>query len=199
MENLNYSAGLVSKLLWFKELKKTATLLKQFSNKEDIKKIAIDENIYQMNNVSRAVRIFNYSVKRLESIDAQFNDIFIQSDIDDAKIIALVTIMKVEKIVFDFVYEVYRKKIILGEQEIRDSDIDMFFEYKRTQYIEMENWSQETNSKMKQTILKMLLEAGLIKQEDGAKKIQKVLLGYELESYLINYLEVFYNAIMGGN
>ena len=104
-----------SKLLWFNELKRTAELRVEISDIEELKKVVIRDNIYQINNIERVTRIFNYCIKRLDDLDSELTELLINGDTTDSKIITLISTMQHEKILFDFVYEVYREKIMLGE------------------------------------------------------------------------------------
>lgn len=197
MGKINYSAGLVSKLLWFNELKRTAQLLQEIEDKEEAREVIIRDNVYQINNIERATRIYNYCLKRLKDIDDELIDILINGDTTDSKIIAVILTMKCEKLLFDFVYEVYREKIMLGDYEITDKDTRAFFDYKVTQSDEIARWSESSFAKLSQTMLKMLAEGGLIVQDVRKRTVERPLMSSRLENYLKNNMNVYYKAIMG--
>ena len=54
MAELVYSAGLTSKLFWLQESRKTAGYIQDGYSKADIRKIAWEENIYQVKAEYRA-------------------------------------------------------------------------------------------------------------------------------------------------
>lgn len=197
MKNANYSAGLVSKLLWFNELKRTAELRVEISDIEELKKVVIRDNIYQINNIERVTRIFNYCIKRLDDLDSELTALLINGDTTDSKIITLISTMQHEKILFDFVYEVYREKIMLGDYEITEKDMKVFMDYKVSQSKEVARWSESSIAKISQTILKMLSESGLIIQDVRRRTIEKPLMSLRLEKYLKENMLAYYKAIMG--
>ena len=51
---MEYSAGLTSKLFWLQESRKTASYILKGYSKADIRKIAWEENIYQVKAEYRA-------------------------------------------------------------------------------------------------------------------------------------------------
>lgn len=197
MKNANYSAGLVSKLLWFNELKRTAELRVEISDIEELKKVVIRDNIYQINNIERVTRIFNYCIKRLDDLDSELTALLINGDTTDSKIITLISTMQHEKILFDFVYEVYREKIMLGDYEITEKDMKVFMDYKVSQSKEVARWSESSIAKISQTILKMLSESGLVIQDVRRRTIEKPLMSLRLEKYLKENMLAYYKAIMG--
>ena len=197
MKNANYSAGLVSKLLWFNELKRTAELRVEISDIEELKKVVIRDNIYQINNIERVTRIFNYCIKRLDDLDSELTALLINGDTTDSKIITLISTMQHEKILFDFVYEVYREKIMLGDYEITEKDMKVFMDYKVSQSKEVARWSEFSIAKISQTILKMLSESGLVIQDVRRRTIEKPLMSLRLEKYLKENMLAYYKAIMG--
>lgn len=199
MSKFEYSAGIVSKLLWFNELKRTAQIQAEINDADEVREIIIRDNVYQINNIERATRIYNYCIKRLNLIDDDLKDILIYGDTSDAKIIALISTMKMEKILFDFVYEVYREKIMLGDYEITEKDMKVFLDYKATQSDEIAEWSESTNAKISQTMLKMLVEAGIVIQDVRKRTIERPLLSSRLEKYLQSNMNAYYKAIMGEN
>ena len=50
---MEYSAGNVSNLLWFVEMRETAKLLQNYDVKE-VQRMVLDDNIYQQNTEKRA-------------------------------------------------------------------------------------------------------------------------------------------------
>ena len=59
MAELVYSAGLTSKLFWLQESRKTAGYILDGYSKADIRKIAWEENIYQVKAEYRAYEVLN--------------------------------------------------------------------------------------------------------------------------------------------
>ena len=113
-----YSAGLMSQYFWFIEFKKLVCAVKEGESADEIKKLCIDENWFGAVNSYRAKRMYGYIINRVNLIDERLCDIFMSSDVATQKLINLICIMKLDRLFFEFVYEVYRDKIILGSGEI---------------------------------------------------------------------------------
>ena len=61
---MEYSAGLTSKLFWLQESRKTASYILEGLSKADIRKIAWEENIYQVKAEYRAYEVLNGTYRR---------------------------------------------------------------------------------------------------------------------------------------
>lgn len=68
-----------------------------------------------------------------ESLPDGAVELLVKVDNENAKLLTLISIMNTDKLFFEFVYEVYRGKIILGEKTIEDRDINGFFDEKAAQ------------------------------------------------------------------
>jgi hypothetical protein len=194
---MEYSAGMVSQLFSFVETKKTAQLLSQGLSKEEARKKIETENLYQLNNADRLRKTFNYIFKRLSSLPKGAIELLVQSDTENAKLLTLIGIMNTDKLFFEFVYEVYRGKVILGEKLIQDKDVNAFFDEKVIQSEEVASWSQASIKKLKSCYLKNLADAGLI-ESTKTRQIKHALVNYRIEELLTsNGMGAYINAIKG--
>ena len=80
---MEYSAGNVSNLLWFVEMRETAKLLQNQDVKE-VQRMVLEENIYQQKAENRARREFNCIKRRLDAIPDALVKLMIDSDINTA-------------------------------------------------------------------------------------------------------------------
>lgn len=168
---MEYSAGMVSCLFWFNETRKTAELLMAGKSRDEIKELALKENIYQARSEDRKRRIFGVAMKRLDSLPRDVIAAIAGWDADAAKLLVLISIMKTDLMFFEFMYEVFRQAVMLGEKELSSRAIDAFFDEKRAQSQEVAGWSQVAIEKLKQTYAKILAEAGLLSISKNKKKI----------------------------
>ena len=195
---MEYSAGMASCLFWLSETRKTADFLINGKNKNEIKELAIKENIYQVRAEDRARRIFGVAFKRLESLSDNLVEHIANGDIGTVKLLVLISIMKTDLLFFEFVYEVHRQAIILGENKITDRAINTFFDLKKAQSEVVRRWSESAIKKLKQCYTKMLFEAGVLNSSTGERKIIIPPVDYKLRKLLEdNNLKAYLNAIMG--
>ena len=122
-----YSAGLISQSFWFIEIKKVLNLIQNGKNESEIKKLCIDENLFGAAKEYRAKRMYGYIFNRVKHLDEKLIDLFFESDLATQKLINLVAIFRSDRLFFEFAYEVYREKIILGIPILEDSDANIFF------------------------------------------------------------------------
>lgn len=167
---MEYSAGNNSNLLWFVETKETVRVL-QNANFEEAKEKIISENLYQQKAENRRARQFNCIYKRISALPESLQREIVKSDLQTAKLIVLISVMLTDRLFFELVNEVYREKLRYAEEEIKESDINIFFQAKADQNEKIAQWSECGVKKLKQTYLKYMLEAGLLKSGDEDGKI----------------------------
>ena len=195
---MEYSAGNVSNLLWFVEMRETAKLLQNHDMKE-VQKMVLEENIYQQNTEKRAKSQFGCIKKRLEAIPDGLIKAMIDSDINTAKIIALIAAMATDILLFELMYEVYRIKLNMDEDALKDADLNMFFNRKIEQSDVVAGWSDSAIKKLKQTYCKYMQAAGLLGEPvKNERKINRPYVDIELRNILLaNNMEKYLYALTG--
>lgn len=195
---MEYSAGLTSKLFWLQEARKTASYMIQGYVKEAIKAVAWEENIYQVKAEYRAYEVLNGTYRRLMLLPKEVLEAFVDCDIETAKIINLISILLDSRLFYEFMHEVFSEKIRLGEKEITDRDLNVFFDHKMAQSEVVAGWTETGIKKLKQCITKMLFEAGLLESSAKPRMIKKTHMNYRVEELLIkNGLGAYVNVIKG--
>ena len=198
MEHKEYSAGMTKLSFWFSEFRKVIELLGSGKTLLEIKKINLEENIFSAPTQARAIRMFNTVSTRIKSLDQSFYTLFAQSDISNQKVIVLIAVMQSDSLFFDFVYEVYREKLIIGVDELADSDFGIFFKDKERQSEKVAKWEDYTLKRLGTCYKTMLMEAGLIDRTTGNRKILKPIIDKSLEDYLkANGMEIILHALTG--
>ena len=198
MKRKEYSAGMVKLSFWFAEFRKVIELLSSGKTLREIKQMNVQENIFSAPTQARAIQIFNTVSTRVKGLDSSFYAVFAKSDISTQKFIALIAVMQTDSLFFDFVYEVYREKLILGIDELADSDVGIFFKNKQLQSEKVAKWTDYTLKRLGTCYKTMLMESGLIDQGTGTRKILKPILDKDLEECLkVNGMETTLRALTG--
>ena len=125
-----YSAGLISQSFWFFEMKKLIKLIDDGKSEQEIKKLCIEENLFGAAKEYRAKRIYGYLWNRVKNLDQSLIELFVNSDLATQKLINLVAILKGDRLFFEFLFEVYREKSILGVPNLENADVNIFFKKK---------------------------------------------------------------------
>ena len=197
-----YNAGLMSQSFWFVEFKKIVVLYKNGADYDEIKRQCIEENLFGAINPNREKRMCGYLLTRLRSMDDRLIELFINGDVSTQKLINLITVMNTNRLFFEFVYEVYRNKLIIGDTSIDLKDGNIFFAQKETQNDDLASWNETTKKRLRSLFLNFLIEADLVKWADDKKQkriVNRFFITMELENYLKAKNMSMYKAIAGVN
>ena len=197
-----YNSGLMSQSFWFVEFKKIVVLYKNGADYDEIKRQCIEENLFGAINPTREKRMCGYLLTRLRSMDDRLIDLFANADVSTQKLINLITIMNTNRLFFEFVYEIYRNKLIVGDTSIDLKEGNIFFAQKETQNDDLASWKESTKKKLRSLFLNMLTEADLVRWADDKKQkriVNRVFITMELENYLKATNMSMYKAIAGVN
>lgn len=190
---MKYSAGLVSTSFWFIESKKIAELILEGYSKEEILSTALEDNIFQVESERRVRDITNTAYRRLNSFPKEVLEHFVRVDVNSAKVFVLISILKNDKLFFEFMYEVFREHIILGDLTLKNKDYEIFFDNKAYQSDTVSEWVDETRSRLKRSYNTMLSEAGVLDTSTNERiillpfidlKFKDILIEHDLGTYL---------------
>lgn len=183
---MKYSAGLVSTSFWFIESKKIAEFILEGYSKKEIMEMAIEENIFQVETNNRIKEIVNGAYRRLNSFPEEILECFIRIDVNSAKIFVLISILNNDKLFFEFMHEVFKEHILLGDMALKDRDFDIFFDNKSYQSDIVEKWTDETVARLKRGYRNMLSEAGVLDTSNKEKVIIVPFVDLKLQQLLID-------------
>lgn len=144
-----YSSGLVSESFWFIEFKQFIKLRADGESWEEIKRRCLEENLLGISKEYRVKRIFGYIKNRVEALDQEMLPLFLNSDLATQKLITLIGAAKGNRLFYEFLYEYYREKHIIGIKEITPSDISIFFKRKQDQNDEIAKWTDVTLKRLR--------------------------------------------------
>ena len=184
MINDKYSAGLVSQSFWFVEFKGIVKLIESGRTDDEIKTLCLEENFFGASKEYRAKRIYGYIWNRVKQMDEAMIKLFVESDLATQKIINLICILKMDRLFFEFIYEVYREKAILGFDKIEDVDMNIFFNEKEIQNADIANWKDATKKRLRNIYTNYMIDANLLTLENNEKKITIPILDIALERHL---------------
>lgn len=180
---MEYSAGMVSCLFWLNEAINTIPYYLDNTSVSDMRKIAVEQNLYQVRAEDRCKRITGVVYKRLNTLTPELITELRDSDINTARIVHLISIMKSDLLFFEFMNLVFKKSLQLGKKNLEDADIKNFFDEKIAQSAEVAAFSESAIYKLKQTYVKFLIESGLVENAQS-KKILTPYIDYRLQELL---------------
>ncbi len=189
MKRNKYSAGAVKFSFWFMEFRKEVQLLASGKTFEDIKELNDNENLFNASTPARSKMIYSTVSARIKSLGDSFYIPFLDSDVSTQKLFALAATLAHDTLFFDFVYEVFREKLIIGSNTLTDADFSIYFKNKQEQYEEVEKFTEATVKRLARSYKTMLFEAGVLDDNNRAseRKILKPVLDPVLKHWLDDY------------
>ena len=189
MKRNKYSAGAVKFSFWFMEFRKEVQLLSSGKTFDDIKSLSEDENVFGASTPARAKMIYSTVTARIKALDKSFYQLFMESDVSTQKLFALAGTLAHDTLFFDFVYEVIREKLIIGNTTLTDADFSIFFKNKQEQHEEVAKLTEGTIKRLSKSYKTMLFEAGLLDNKTKGKdrEIKRPILDPILKHWLEDY------------
>lgn len=195
---MEYSAAMTSRPYLYKETKIVASLLANGTDITAIKKISVEENIFQLEKEYRRIEVAQAIISRLKNIDLLIIDKIANGTTEISKLLVVYIIMKHNRLFFEFINEVYREKIILRESTIKDKDFNIFFNRKREESEKVNGWSEHTFKKLKNVFTIILVDSGMGVKKNGEIEIKVPLIDKDISNYLIAIGDkVYINAMEG--
>ena len=87
-------------------------------------------------------------------------------------------------IFFEFLFDVYREKIILGIPIMETRDANIFFNNKEVQSAEVEAWKDTTKRKLRSCYFNFMVDANLLAPDGKTRRITPPILDIALERHL---------------
>ena len=198
MDRREYSAGAVKHSFWFMEFRKVVSLRSEGMSWDDIRLLNEKENIFGAPTSLRATQIFQTVSARVKSLDESFYPVFEACDLASQKLFALVAAMAYDTLFGALVYELVREKMIIGSNELSDSDLRIFFKNKQEQNEKAAKWTEATIKKLMVSYKSMLYEAGVTNKAKNVREIYKPLPDPAMERWMQEHgLEYELKAITG--
>ena len=157
-----YSAELTGNPLLFAETRMTAKMLHWGMADDEIVEEIWKHNLYQYNGRKKLRERTRAILRRLDTISPELLKIVANGPLDLARITTLYAVAKSNKLVADFMFRVYLPNARMAEGAIERSDAEEFFRILIEQEPTVAGWSESTIAKLRQVMVRMLAEAGLI-------------------------------------
>ena len=193
-----YSAKLTGEPFLYNETKIIAEFLLNGENSRELKKRNIEENLIHHRKSGSVKRVNAPIFRRLSVLNKDLLNDFVYSDIENSKYILLYAIMKTDKLVRDFIIEVYKDKLLMRKEYIEKFDIDNWYEEKCILSETLKYRSDATAAKLKQVIMKILQDSELVIKEKDKFKIIRPLLKEKYINQLDTVGDIEYAKAIGG-
>jgi molybdenum cofactor biosynthesis enzyme MoaA len=178
-----YIANLTGEPFLYFELKQIAKLTLAGLSSVEIRAKTKDETLFQSATNKSMDKILSATLKRVAVLDDRLLNLLANGSLHTSKLVALIALMKTNRLFLEFIEEVYLEKVRLGEQELEPKDFRIFFNNKAEQSPKVAGWQESTIKKLSQVYSKILFEAGLI-NTTNKKKLTPPIIEEELLDHL---------------
>ena len=146
-----------------------------------VKESLVTNNLLNKIKQSTFNREFAEIKKRINNLSHQQIELMVSGDLEEAKSMILLSILKSYDFFNDFMVEVLSNKFQLFDRFLDDSDYNRFINYKNINHPELLTITPETSSKVKQVIFKILKQLGIITSAKNGTIIKPMLSSKSIE------------------
>lgn len=196
MDNRKYSGKLTGESFLLCEFKVIAKLKSKGYTDKEIRKMVLEENLFQYKVTSSISRRLTPLMQRINILDEKLINRLIEDPLGDGIVINLYSIMKNDRLFFEFMNEVMKEKLKSNNEVLEKKDINIFIETKIEQNEDIASWSDSTINKIKQVINKILMEAKVV-ENNKTGTVKKIIMSDWIKNYLIKLGEEKYILAMG--
>ncbi len=176
-----------------------AQLLLQGFNELELREEVINQNIFQVKSESRKRELASIILSRLGMLDEYLTRCIVEGDVETSKTVVLYTIVRTDRLFYEFMHEVFSEKLAFQDPVITDSDFNTFFESKRQQSEKIASWKEYTFYKLKQVYIRILFEAGLLLNQKDDRKVVMPIINPDIIDHIKNHDDPrFIHVIAGG-
>ena len=170
--------------LRFQEMRTAIELMAAGKTIDDLEKMSAEENLFSAVSKSRAKEILSIMRRRLGKADQAFFDFFLSESIEMQKILCVVTVMLDDRSFYTFMDEVYKEKLITGENVLYKDDLIAFIHKLQSRDEKAAGWSDAGIKKMRDNFKSILRDGGLISATGNDRQIIRPLLTKNTEKFL---------------
>lgn len=165
-KNTQYRSTIKSRPFFYMETKKLTDLILQGLNDYEIKEKVVSENVLQSTSIARRKEVAAVILKRLHILDEFLLNHILNNTVETSKSIVLYSIIKTDRLFYEFIHEVLYEKMLIRNFLLKDTDLDNYFETKKVQSEIVASWQPYTFYKLKQVYKRILFEAGLLHHDN---------------------------------
>lgn len=180
---MTYKGDLLGGALLIRENKKLAPYILNESNESELKHAIEIENILEKRSVSSAKRNATAIKKRLRSLPIQVLELLVDADYELASQICLVSVLKQNRLLGDFMYIILKEHYQLGREDIEKHTFMSFVNEQSREHPDDINFNETSLKKISQVVFLILAESGYI-SDTKTRKLQNVIIRPELKSLL---------------
>ena len=171
-----YNAAITREQFLFYEMRTTAKMVCEGLEREEIIDRIVKENLFQYPTEKSVRKMAQACLRRLEALDDEtLTEAIATQPSEVAKQVCLYAMMKQYRLVWDFMITVIGSKYQLMDTSFGKIDLNTFFMRLQEQDDDVASWSDSTIKKLKQVLLKTLVDNEYV-DSTKADKLNPVLI-----------------------
>lgn len=170
-----YSSGMTGAAFLLFELKQVSKLKLQGLTNDEIKRRVFDENLFQYKRVTSLKRVYPFIIRRCEALPEVLLEMLQTETLNNAKLINLLAIMEEDQLFKDFMIERVGEKYKSSDLLFGKADVNQYFSEKIEQKTNVMNFKESTLVRLRQTFLKVLVEAGILSEIKSGELLHVVM------------------------
>jgi len=195
----NYTSTLKTMGFLYLETKKATALKLNGEDAGEIMRQSIEDNIFLMKTEIRKREVASTIINRLIVLDEYYINKIVHGNLGTSKLLVLLSIIKTDRLFYEFMHDVYSEKVIIKDDTITSRDFASFFQRKSEQSEKVASWADYTHYKLGQVYRKILVEAGIARAEGNKLLISRPVFEKEVAEHIKASGDQHYlNAMIGG-
>ena len=194
-----YTSALTGELFLFSESRILARYLVEGEDINTLRKRNLSENLIMHKGAGSLKRSSAPIFRRLSMMSPTALKMFGESDIESARLLLLIAAAKSDRLIRDFVIDVYADKIAMKANLVNRSDIERYFESVYENEPSLRDRSETTKNSLKQKLMKIMAEAGLVKKQGLSFEVTRPHITNKLANQLVADGDDIYLRALGGS
>ena len=168
-------------------------------NRQDVIDRCLNEDVLGIDSKVRIYEVASKILRRLALLDDYLLMKFIKADAVTSKFVLLYSIMRQDKLFFEFIFEIYQDAIYNSKQYISQDDFDRFFLVKKESSDIVRGWSEVTINDLAKAYRNILKDSGFGRKEKRKIVIHTPLVDPEVLTHIekLGYSD-FVISLFGG-
>lgn len=182
----------------FNYSKKMARWFLEGLDKQQIYNKCIIENSLNITSIDRRKEVTNHLYQRISQLDSFLLKKLNDSDVVTSKFILIYAIAKNDSLFTEFLYEIYRDRLLGEKKYISMDDFDIFFTSKKEDNLTVHNWSKTTIELLSKAYRKMLVDSSLGIRKVKNIYVSKMIIHPDIEKHIIKLCDhLLIKSILG--
>ncbi len=198
-DSTKYSTALTGEPFLFNETRTISRYLVQGEDIKALQKRNLAENLIMHKKSGSLKRASTPIFRRLSTMTPSARQLLTEGDLDTAKILLLISVSKTDRLIRDFLFQVYADKLAIKSEKLLKSDVERFFESVYVVEPNLRDRSEQTKAKLKQQMMKIVAEAGLVQRQGVNFLMTRPNLSNKLMNQLVADGDTAYIKVLGGS